>query len=190
MAGTSVVGSLSYARTPMTGLLESPLLAWREFFLAMVGATAALMGLLFVVLTISLRTITARENVAIRATARAIFTNYANVFTQSAIALYPLSLRTYGVIVLLLTLVLLIDGLLRTLRPSIREQGAGYTRREMAVRMGVGVVIAVPGFISMGAMIAGQSWGLYVFAPTTLFFVVFATLQVYELVFRAAAVEG
>jgi hypothetical protein len=65
------------------------LLGWHDFFLASAGATAALLGLLFVGVSINLGAITAGERVDLRARAGQAFVNLVFVLVISLIMLIP-----------------------------------------------------------------------------------------------------
>lgn len=65
------------------------LLGWHDFFLASAGATAALLGLLFVGVSINLSAIAAAERVDLRARAGQAFVNLVFVLVISLIMLIP-----------------------------------------------------------------------------------------------------
>lgn len=63
--------------------------AWHDFYLMAGGASAALLGLLFVALTLQIRSITAREHPELRATAELILGDYVLILVLSFVALLP-----------------------------------------------------------------------------------------------------
>ncbi|HLX35590.1 MAG TPA: hypothetical protein VKR30_10175 [Candidatus Limnocylindrales bacterium] len=65
------------------------LLPWHDFFLATAGATAALLGLLFVGVSINLSAITADERIDLKARAAQAFTNLVMVLMVSLEMLIP-----------------------------------------------------------------------------------------------------
>jgi hypothetical protein len=65
------------------------ILGWHDFFLASAGATAALLGLLFVGVSINLSAIAAAERVDLRARAGQAFVNLVMVLVISLIMLIP-----------------------------------------------------------------------------------------------------
>jgi modulator of FtsH protease len=73
--------------TPET--FAAALLGWHDFFLASAGATAALLGLLFVGVSINLGKIAAAERVDLRARAGQAFVNLVFVLVISLIMLIP-----------------------------------------------------------------------------------------------------
>jgi hypothetical protein len=69
--------------------LATAVLGWHDFFLAAAGATAALLGLLFVGVSINLAAMAAEERVDLRARAGQAFTNLIFVLVISLIMLIP-----------------------------------------------------------------------------------------------------
>jgi hypothetical protein len=65
------------------------LLGWHDFFLASAGATAALLGLLFVGVSINLTTIAADERIDLRTRAAQAFANLIFVLVVSLLMLVP-----------------------------------------------------------------------------------------------------
>jgi hypothetical protein len=65
------------------------ILGWQDFFLAAAGASAALLGLLFVGVSINLSAISADERVDLRARAAQAFTNLVFVLVISLLMLIP-----------------------------------------------------------------------------------------------------
>ena len=65
----------------------SSIVGWHDFFLATSGASAALLGLLFVGVSINLATIAAAERVDLRARARLAFANLLYVLGISLVML-------------------------------------------------------------------------------------------------------
>ena len=63
--------------------------AWHDFYLMAGGASAALLGLLFVALTIQIRSITAKEHPELRGTAELILGNFVIILVVSFVALVP-----------------------------------------------------------------------------------------------------
>jgi hypothetical protein len=75
---------------PMTSpSFAGVLLGWHDFFLASAGATAALLGLLFVGVSINLSEIAAAERVDLRARAGQAFVNLVLVLVISLVMLIP-----------------------------------------------------------------------------------------------------
>ena len=69
------------------------ILGWHDFFLAAAGASAALLGLLFVGVSINLAAISADERVDLRARAAQAFTNLVFVLVISLLLLIRTRIR-------------------------------------------------------------------------------------------------
>jgi hypothetical protein len=70
-------------------VFAASVLGWHDFFLAAAGASAALLGLLFVGVSINLAAISADERVDLRARAAQAFTNLVFVLVISLLLLIP-----------------------------------------------------------------------------------------------------
>jgi hypothetical protein len=70
-------------------VFSASILGWHDFFLATAGASAALLGLLFVGVSINLATIAAAERIDLRARARLAFANLLYVLGISLLMLIP-----------------------------------------------------------------------------------------------------
>lgn len=162
------------------------LLEFHDYFLALTSACAALLGLLFVALSIHLRTLSVIENTELRAVAQATFIQYGDTLAMSAIGLLPITIQAYGAASLAINLGLMVVGSLGVLRPGLRGTGVGYSRNAFTVRMAIGYGGAIPSFAGMVLLILGQEWALYVVAAALLFYVLSSTYQAWELVFKAA----
>ncbi len=166
--------------------LDPSLAEFHDYFLALTGACAALLGLLFVALSIHLRTLSVAENTQLRGVAYAVFIQYADTLAMSAIGLVPIGVEAYGAASLALNVALLVVGTLGVLRPGLVGSGFGYTRTAFTARMAVGYAGAVPSYAAMVLLIAGQAWALYLIAAVLLFYLLSSTYQAWELVFKAA----
>lgn len=110
------------------------LLGWHDFFLAAAGASAALLGLLFVGVSINLSVIAADERVDLRVRAGQAFTNLVFVLLISLIMLIPnpdprLLALTLGLVaaVALIRVTITLVGLVRA-RARPRERRATVRR--------------------------------------------------------------
>lgn len=163
------------------------LLEWREFFLGLITAEAALLGLLFVVLTIHLRVLTAQQNAALRAMAASIFTAYLTGFLISALALVPQPLPVFGTETIVLVVVLIVVGRLRIIRPGLEAAVDTVGRNEFASRARLYTALAFPSLAAQVSMVFGFSPGIAVLAATVIAYQLLALLDTWDLVFRAAS---
>src|SRR5439155_3144034 len=86
------------------GLMAEDLVVWHDFNVALVTAAAGLLGLLFVALSIHVRTLTARRNAELRSIARSIFLGYVVSLGIGFLALMPQTLTALGGELLVLVL--------------------------------------------------------------------------------------
>jgi modulator of FtsH protease len=131
------------------------ILGWHDFFLATAGASAALLGLLFVAVSINLGTIAAAERIDLRARARLAFANLLAVLGISLVMLRP-DPEPQGTSVALVTIAGL--GLMRVARGATavaRSQQSLRDRLPAVRRMGwtavAGVILLLVAFGYLGS---------------------------------------
>src|SRR5690349_20362049 len=73
------------------------LVLWHDFNVSVVTAAAALLGLLFVALSLHLRALTAPSNAELRSIARTVFLGYVVALGMGFLALFPQDLGAYGI---------------------------------------------------------------------------------------------
>ena len=88
--------------------MEEALLAWHDFNVALVTAAAALLGLLFVALSIHIRSLIQPRNAELRSVARTVFLGYVVALAIGFLALLPQTLRALGSELLVLSLATLL----------------------------------------------------------------------------------
>lgn len=129
------------------------LLGWHDFFLAAAGASAALLGLLFVGVSINLSVIAADERVDLRARAGQAFTNLVFVLLIGLIMLIPNpDARLLGLALGLVAAVALIRVAL-TLLGLVRVRARGHDRRATVRRIGWSAI--------SNLVLAFSAWRLY-----------------------------
>src|SRR6266446_7533092 len=94
-------GAYRYPRRPMS----EELVLWHDFNVSLVTASAGLLGLLFVALSIHVRVLSTRQNAELRAVARTIFLGYVLALAIGFLALMPQGLSAFGLEVLVVVLV-------------------------------------------------------------------------------------
>src|SRR5204863_2857054 len=92
-------GAAGYPRA-----VSEELASWHDFNVSLVTASAALLGLLFVALSIHVRTLSAARNAELRSIARSIFLGYVTALGIGFVQLVPQSLFAVGAELLLLVL--------------------------------------------------------------------------------------
>ena len=122
--------------------MSEELVLWHDFNVSLVTASAGLLGLLFVALSIHVRVLSARQNAELRAVARTIFLGYVLSLAIGFLALMPQTLSAFGLEVLVLVLLATLP-FAAAARSGLRATGVGYDRR-------VTVVQFIAGFFSAG----------------------------------------
>ncbi len=76
--------------------MSEELVLWHDFNVSLVTASAGLLGLLFVALSIHVRVLSTRQNAELRAVARTIFLGYVLALAIGFLALMPQTLSAFG----------------------------------------------------------------------------------------------
>src|SRR5947208_14917600 len=116
-----------------TRLMSEELVLWHDFNVALVTAAAGLLGLLFVALSIHIRTLSAARNAELRSVARTVFLGYVVSLTFGFLALMPQTLSAFGVELIFLNLAATIP-FAAAARSGLRATGVGYDRRVTMVQ--------------------------------------------------------
>ena len=168
--------------------MSEDLVLWHDFNISLVTASAGLLGLLFVALSIHVRVLSASRNAELRAVARSIFLGYVVSLGIGFLALMPQSLSAFGLEVLAMLLAAMLPfG--AAARSGLRATGVGYDRR-------VTVLQFIAGFALFAVSIAA-SIGIFVGEATALFFVagfgvlslVWGVFNTWELIFRIQRID-
>jgi hypothetical protein len=145
----------------MTVPMTVPMADWSNFFVAEVGATAALTGLIVVAVSINLTRILSFEQLPARA-------GESLVILMSALLIASLGLvpgqpaAAFGGETLILSLVALAVALQNLWRSRIPVEGV--TRAKIILRAGVNAVVVVPLVIGGALLLFGSPAGLYLIA--------------------------
>jgi hypothetical protein len=138
---------------------------WTDFFEAQVAAAAALTGLVFVALSINLERIVGYPGLVGRA-AEALMLLVQPVFVGLAVLIAGQSLRTVGIEVALISVILVITIgriLITSGWPAARDR----PHKEFGTRCGLVVAALVPALIGSVIMIGGNDDGFYLLAFST-----------------------
>ena len=130
---------------------------WHDFAVMLGGAAAALTGLVFVAVSIQLRTVAASPVLRRRATSSLLF--LFTIVAGSAAILAPQSPRAVGVEFLFLVLIGLFAG-----RPGLldaRKQTNRMDKFLLAIRTPAGILY----FLADVSLVAERGYGMYVAAP-------------------------
>ena len=168
--------------------MTEELVLWHDFNVALVTASAGLLGLLFVALSIHVRALTAQRNAELRSVARTIFLGYVVSLGIGFLALLPQTLTALGAELLALVLAATLP-FAAAARNGLRARGVGYDRRVTTLQFvaGFGLVIVTIA-ASIGAAV-GESAALYVIAGVAVVGLLWGVFNTWELIFRTQGVN-
>ena len=166
--------------------MQEPQLVWHDFNVSVVTACAALLGLLFVALSLHLRALTAPRNAELRSVARTVFLGYVTGLGMGFLGLVPQPLGPYGIELLGLFLIALIPFTVAA-RTGFRATGVGYDRRVTVLQFGAGIIFFLVSFGAALAVALGNETALVVVGAIPLLGLLWGVYNTYELLFRIAA---
>jgi hypothetical protein len=162
------------------------LIEWREFFVTTATVAGALVGLLFVAISVHLRLLSDEHSEALRQDARNILFSYLAAMTLSLFPLIPQALATLGQEILVV-FVLIVLFTARTVPPLFRSSRVyGPLNRWLRVAW---FVAWAAGTLTGGlALLAGQIWPVPLLAASVIVLIVVSVVRTWDIVFRAARV--
>ncbi|TMC77449.1 MAG: hypothetical protein E6J09_07680 [Chloroflexi bacterium] len=163
--------------------MSEELVLWHDFNVALVTAAAGLLGLLFVALSIHIRTLSAARNAELRSVARTVFLGYVVSLTFGFLALMPQTLSAFGVELVFLNLAATLP-FAAAARSGLRATGVGYDRRVTVVQFTAGFglfAVALTGAIGVAV---GEVWALYLSAAIAVLSLLWGVFNTWELIFR------
>jgi hypothetical protein len=169
--------------------MSDELLAWHDFYVSLVTASAALLGLLFVALSLHIRALTDPHNAELRSVARSIFLGYVGALGIGFFALLPQTLRALGIEVLVLVVVSTIL-FAPAARAGLRATGVGFDRNVTILQFVAGVAYVVVSLAAAVGVIAEQPVALYAVAGSAVVGLLWGVFNTWELIFRMQQVGG
>ena len=163
--------------------MSEELVLWHDFNVALVTAAAGLLGLLFVALSIHIRTLSAARNAELRSVARTVFLGYVVSLTFGFLALMPQTLQAFGIELIFLNLAATVP-FAAAARSGLRATGVGYDRRVTVVQFTAGFglfAVALTGAIGVAV---GEVWALYLSAAIAVLSLLWGVFNTWELIFR------
>jgi len=163
--------------------MSEELVLWHDFNVALVTAAAALLGLLFVALSIHIRTLSAERNAELRSVARTVFLGYVVSLSYGFLALMPQTLQAFGVELIALNLAAVLP-FAAAARSGFRATGVGYDRRVTMIQFAAGFglfAVALTGAIGVAV---GEVWALYLTAAIAVLSLLWGVFNTWELIFR------
>jgi len=162
------------------------LIVWHDFNVSVVTAAAALLGLLFVALSLHLGALTAPRNAELRSIARTVFLGYVVSLGMGFLALFPQELGPYGIELLILFLIATVPYGLAA-RTGFRATGVGYDRRLTIVQFVIGVLIFAVSIAAALVVASGDERALFVIGAIPVLGLLWGVFNTWELIFRIPA---
>lgn len=163
--------------------MSEELLLWRDFNVSLVAASAGLLGLLFVALSIHVRALSARGNAELRAVARTVFLGYVVSLAIGFLALVPQSLSAFGYELVAVILAAALP-FAAAARSGLRATGVGYDRRVTMLQFIAGFALFAVSIAAAIGVIVGEWAALYFVAGIGVLSLVWGVFNTWELIFR------
>ena len=163
--------------------MSEELLLWRDFNVSLVAASAGLLGLLFVALSIHVRALSARSNAELRAVARTVFLGYVVSLAIGFLALVPQSLRAFGYELVAVILAAALP-FAAAARSGLRATGVGYDRQVTVLQFVAGFALFAVSIAAAIGVVVGQGAALYFVAGIGVLSLVWGVFNTWELIFR------
>jgi hypothetical protein len=168
--------------------MSEELAAWHDFNVGVVTASAALLGLLFVALSIHVRTLTAARNAELKSVARTIFLGYVVGLGIGCLALMPQTLRALG-LELLGMLLLATLPFAAAARSGLRATGVGFDRRVTMLQFVAGFGVFIVTIAAAIGVAVGEANALYVLGGVEVLSLLWGLFNTWELIFRVQTLE-
>ena len=169
--------------------MSDELILWHDFNVALVTAAAGLLGLLFVALSIHIRTLTDKRNAELRSVARSIFLGYVVSLGFGFLGLIPQSLWAFGLELLALDLAASIPFTVAA-RSGLRATGVGFDRRVTVVQFIAGFALFALAIAGSIGVAVGETSALYAVAGIAIVALLWGVFNTWELIFRMQNVSG
>ena len=161
---------------------------WHDFNISVVTASAGLLGLLFVALSIHVRPLTAARNAELRSVARSIFLGYVLSLGIGFLALMPQALRAFGLELLGIVLLATIP-FAAAARSGLRATGVGYDRRVTLLQFVAGFVLFILTIAAAIGVAIGETNALYVIGGVAVLSLLWGVFNTWELIFRLQTLD-
>jgi modulator of FtsH protease len=163
--------------------MPEELALWHDFNVSVVTASAALLGLLFVALSIHMRVLSAAENAELKSVARTVFLGYVLSMGIGFLALMPQTLWAFGVELLVVVLAAMLP-FAGAARDGLRARGVGYDRRVTIAQFIAGFVLFAVTIAAAVGIAAGEARALYVIGGIAVLSLLWGVFNTWELIFR------
>ena len=163
--------------------MPDSLAIWHDYNVSVVTAAAALLGLLFVALSLHLRALADPRNAELKSISRTVFLGYVTSLGMGFLALIPQGLESYGIELVALFLAALIP-FANAARTGFQATGVGYDRRVTLVQFLVGVAMFVVSIAAAIVVGTGDERALYVIGAIPFLGLLWGVFNTFELIFR------
>ena len=168
--------------------MSEELVLWHDFNVSLVTASAGLLGLLFVALTLHVRTLSASRNAELRAVARTIFLGYVLNLGIGFLALMPQSLSAFGLEILVIVLAATVPfG--AAARSGLRATGVGYDRKVTVWQFLAGFALFIVSIAAAIGVSIGEASALYVIGGIAVLSLLWGVFNTWELIFRVQRID-
>ena len=174
----------AYPRVPVS----EELALWHEFNVSVVTASAALLGLLFVALSIHMRVLSAVENAELRSVARTVFLGYVLSLGIGFLALMPQTLGAFGAELLVVVLAATVPFAAAS-RSGLRATGIGYDRRVTIIQFVAGFALFVVTIAAAIGVAAGEARALFIVGGIAVLSLLWGVFNTWELIFRVQRLD-
>jgi hypothetical protein len=168
--------------------MSEELVLWHDFNISLVTASAGLLGLLFVALSIHVRVLSTSRNAELRAVARSIFLGYVVSLAIGFLALVPQSLSAFGLELLVVILAATVP-FAAAARSGLRATGVGYDRRVTIVQFIAGFGLFAAAIAASIGVFVGEAAALYFIAGFGVLSLVWGVFNTWELIFRVQRID-
>jgi len=163
--------------------MSDALVTWHDFNVSVVTAAAALLGLLFVALSLHLRALADSNNAELKSVARTVFLGYVTSLGMGFLALIPQELGPYGIELVILFLLGLVPFALAS-GTGFRAAGVGYDRRVTMLQFVIGAGMFVISIAAAIVVATGEERALFVIGAVPVLGLLWGVFNTYELIFR------
>jgi modulator of FtsH protease len=168
--------------------MSEELALWHDFNLSVVTASAALLGLLFVALSIHMRVLSAAENAELRSVARTVFLGYVLSMGIGFLALMPQSLWSFGLELLVVVLAATLP-FAAAARDGLRATGVGYDRRVTIVQFILGFALFAVTIAAAIGVAVGEERALFIVGGIAVLSLLWGVFNTWELIFRVPRID-
>jgi len=157
---------------------------WHDFYHVVSDAAAALMGLLFVSLSLNADVITRKVNADLRALAAQTFTSFICLVMFAVLFLIPdqgplgLGIPMLGIDMIVLYVTV------GHFRQAFQNRARAWGNNRLILRFAIPVACLVTIFVVAITVLLGQTNGLYWFVPVTILLIWDASLNAWDLLLR------